>query len=83
MVINSGDHNYSDPILPIGGQGHNAGPITIGSDVWLGAHCVILRDVKVGDGAVVAAGAVVVDDVPPRTVVAGVPAVPKKLRGAE
>ncbi len=83
VVINSGDHNYADLIQPIWGQGHNAGPIIIGNDVWLGAHCVILRDVKVGDGAVVAAGAVVIDDVPPRTLVAGVPAVPKKLRGAE
>jgi acetyltransferase-like isoleucine patch superfamily enzyme len=83
VVINSGDHNYADPTQPIGSQGHRAGPITIGNDVWLGAHCVILRDVTVGDGAVVAAGAVVINDVPPRTLVAGVPAVPKKLRGAE
>lgn len=83
VVINSGDHNYSDPTRPIDSQGHTAGPITIGNDVWLGAHCVILRDVKIGDGAVVAAGAVVIEDVPPRTLVAGVPAVPKKLRGAE
>ena len=82
VVINSGDHNYSDPAQPIQSQGHTAGPITIGNDVWLGAHCVILRDVKVGDGAVVAAGAVVIDDVPPGTLVAGIPAVPKKLRGA-
>lgn len=82
VVINSGDHNYLDPTRPIGSQGHAADPITIGNDVWLGAHCAILRGVKVGDGAVVAAGAVVIDDVPPRTLVAGVPAVPKKLREA-
>jgi acetyltransferase-like isoleucine patch superfamily enzyme len=82
VVINSGNHNYSDLIQPINSQGHRADPITIGNDVWLGAHCVILRGVKVGDGAVVAAGAVVIEDVPPRTVVAGIPAVPKKLRGA-
>ncbi len=81
VVINSGDHNYSDLTQPIGSQGHKPGPIMIGNDVWLGAHCVILRNVKVGDGAVVAAGAVVINDVPPRTLVAGVPAVPKKLRG--
>jgi acetyltransferase-like isoleucine patch superfamily enzyme len=83
VVINSGDHNYSDLTQPIGSQGHKVGPINIGNDVWLGAHCVILRDVKVGDGAVVAAGAVVINDVPPYTLVAGVPAVPKKLRKAE
>ena len=82
VVINSGDHNYSDLTQPIGTQGHKPGPIMIGHDVWLGAHCVVLRNVTIGDGAVVAAGAVVINDVPSRTLVAGVPAVPKKLRGA-
>jgi acetyltransferase-like isoleucine patch superfamily enzyme len=81
VVINSGNHNYFDLSQPINSQGHSADPIIIGNDVWLGAHCVILRGVKVGDGAVVAAGAVVIEDVPPHTLVAGIPAVPKKLRG--
>ena len=49
-------------------------PITVGSDVWIGANCTILPGVTIGDGAVVAAGAVVRADVPPRTVVGGVPA---------
>ena len=40
MVINSGDHNYSDLAQLIESQGHIVGPITIGNDVWLGAHCV-------------------------------------------
>jgi acetyltransferase-like isoleucine patch superfamily enzyme len=83
VVVNSGDHNYSDLTQPIRNQGHKASPIAIGNDVWLGAHCVILRGVKIGDGAVVAAGAVVINDVPPRTLVAGIPAVPKKLRGVD
>jgi acetyltransferase-like isoleucine patch superfamily enzyme len=56
--LNSGDHNYSDLTQPIGSQGHATGQITIGNDVWLDAHGVILRNAKVGDGAVVAAGAV-------------------------
>ena len=50
------------------------GPIRIGRNVWVGAHATILRNVTIGDGAVVAAGAVVTRDVPPNTVVAGVPA---------
>lgn len=50
------------------------GPIRIGRNVWVGAHATILRNVTIGDGAVVAAGAVVTKDVPPNTVVAGVPA---------
>lgn len=46
----------------------------IGNDVWIGAGAQILRGVKVGDGAVIAAGAVVTKNVPPYTVAAGVPA---------
>ena len=49
-------------------------PIRIGNRVWIGSHSTILPGVTVGDGAVVAAGAVVTRDVPPNTVVAGVPA---------
>ena len=46
----------------------------IGNDVWIGSNAVILRNVKIGDGAVVGAGAVVTKDVPPYAIVAGVPA---------
>jgi acetyltransferase-like isoleucine patch superfamily enzyme len=42
--------------------------------VWIGANCVILDGVTIGDGAVVAAGAVVRRNVPPSTLVGGVPA---------
>ena len=49
-------------------------PVTIGRNVWIGDHATILPGVTIGDGAVVAADAVVTKDVPPRTVVAGVPA---------
>jgi tetrahydrodipicolinate N-acetyltransferase len=49
-------------------------PVRIGDRVWIGTRAVVLKGVTVGDGAVLAAGAVVVRDVPPRTVVAGVPA---------
>lgn len=49
-------------------------PVSIGSDVWVGASAVILPGVKIGDGAIVAAGSVVREDVPPFTMVAGVPA---------
>ncbi len=48
--------------------------IVIGKDVWLGAHCVVLAGVKVGEGAVIAAGAVVTKDVEPYSIVGGVPA---------
>ena len=49
-------------------------PIKIGNDVWIGAHATILAGVTIGNGAVVAAGAVVTKDVPANTVVGGVPA---------
>lgn len=50
----------------------------IGNDVWIGCNAVICRNVKIGDGAVIAAGAVVTKDVPPYTIVGGVPA--KKIK---
>lgn len=67
-----GQNIRSQPII--------AAPIHIGRDCWLGANSVILAGVTIGDGAVVAAGAVVREDVPAYTVVAGVPATIKKER---
>jgi hypothetical protein len=49
-------------------------PVEVGHDVWIGHGATILPDVRIGNGAVVGAGAVVTDDVPPYTVVAGAPA---------
>lgn len=50
------------------------GPVQIGNDVWIGARAMILSGVTVGDGAIVAAGAVVARDVPAYGIVAGNPA---------
>lgn len=52
----------------------DARPIHIGRDVWIGANAIVLAGVKIGDGAIVAAGALVREDVPDHAVVAGVPA---------
>ena len=49
-------------------------PIVIGNDVWIGAGTIVLPEVKIGDGAIIGAGAVVTHDVPAYAVVAGVPA---------
>ena len=49
-------------------------PVTIGNHVWIGARATILPGVRIGDGAVVAAGAVVTKDVPANALVGGVPA---------
>ena len=49
-------------------------PIVLGKNVWIGANATVVPGVSIGDGAVVAAGAVVTKDVPPNVVVGGVPA---------
>jgi acetyltransferase-like isoleucine patch superfamily enzyme len=56
------------------GDGSPTAPVTIGDHVWLGTRAIILKGVTIGDGALVAAGAVVTKDVPPKTLVGGVPA---------
>jgi acetyltransferase-like isoleucine patch superfamily enzyme len=48
--------------------------VKIGSDVWIGARVIILGGIKIGDGAILAAGSVVTQDVPPYAIVGGVPA---------
>ncbi len=58
----------------------NKGDIVVGNDVWIGYEAVILSGVTIGDGAVIGARAVVTKDVPPYTVVGGVPARPIKKR---
>lgn len=56
----------------------NKGDIVIGNDVWIGYEAVIMAGVHIGDGAIIAAHAVVTKDVPPYTIVGGVPA--KEIR---
>ena len=68
------NHVFADRERPFIEQGITAEGIVIEDDVWLGAGAVITDGVRVGKGAVVAAGAVVTRDVPPHTVVGGVPA---------
>ena len=58
----------------------NRGDIVIGNDVWIGYEAVVLAGVTIGDGAIVAARAVVTKDVPPYTIVGGVPARPIRRR---
>lgn len=56
----------------------NKGDIIIGNDVWIGYEAVILAGVTIGNGAIIGARAVVTKDVPPYTIVGGVPAKPIK-----
>lgn len=61
----------------------NKGDIVIGNDVWIGFEAVILSGVTIGDGAIIGARAVVTKDVPPYTIVGGVPARPIRKRFSE
>ena len=60
------EYKYADP--------ETRAHVVIGSDVWIGAHCLLIGGVTIGDGAVILAGAVVTKDVPPYAIVGGVPA---------
>lgn len=68
-------HDYNDE-----GFAGKGAPVEIGSHAWICSRATVLPGVKVGEGAVVAAGAVVTGDVPPYAVVAGVPAKVVKMR---
>lgn len=57
-------------------------PVLIEDDVWIGAHALILKGVTIGEGAIIAAGSVVVHDVPPNTIVGGSPARVLKILAA-
>ena len=61
----------------------NKGNIVIGNDVWIGYEAVIFAGVTIGDGAIIGTRAVVTKDVPPYTIVGGVPAKPIRKRFSE
>lgn len=73
-IIASSNHAYKQLDQPISSVNHLMEPVTIGDDVWIGAHAVITGGVAIGSHAVIAAGAVVTSDVEAYQVVGGVPA---------
>ena len=68
--------NHKIPAKPgrIFNAGHEKAAVTIASDVWVGANCTILPGMTIGEGAIIAAGSIVNKDVPPFSMVGGVPA---------
>jgi hypothetical protein len=83
-------HSYTDAIARVHGSApdpvpfeRSRGPVRIGNDVWIGQRVTIRRGVRIGDGAVIAAGSVVVKDVPPFAIVGGVPARVLRYRFSE
>ena len=80
VYIGTDNHNFKRTDIPMKEQGRTEKDVTLGSDVWIGAKAVILNGIAIGNGAIVAAGAVVTKDVEPYMIVAGVPARPVKNR---
>lgn len=95
FMFTSGNHsmqslaNYTFPVFfdewgldakDICDAWENKGDTVIGNDVWIGYEAVIMPGVKIGDGAVIGTRAVVTKDVPPYTIVGGVPAKPIRRR---
>jgi virginiamycin A acetyltransferase len=91
FLFNASNHTMSSlstypfPIFPdwdenvlVAEAWDNKGDIVIGNDVWIGYEAVIMAGVHIGDGAIIGTRAVVTKDVPPYTIVGGVPA--KKIR---
>lgn len=95
FLFTSGNHslkslsNYTFPIFfdewdldskNITSAWDNKGDTVIGNDVWIGYDAIIMPGVKIGDGAIIGTRAVVTKDIPPYTIVGGVPAKPIRKR---
>lgn len=80
VSVFSENHNFGNPDLPVNVQGENRKGVKIESGVWIGTKSVILDGVTVGKNSIVAAGSIVNKDVPPYSIVGGVPAKLIKMR---
>lgn len=74
ITVTALNHKSENPDIRIDEQGVSTKPVVIGNDIWVGANAVILPGITIGDHSVIAAGAIVTKDVPPHSLVAGVPA---------
>ena len=78
--IVGGGHIHEDPDTPIIRQGRTARGIVVEDNVWIGAAAKILDGVTIGEGSIIAAGAVVTRDIPPYVIAGGMPAQVMKSR---
>jgi acetyltransferase-like isoleucine patch superfamily enzyme len=74
VSIRDYDHRFADLAVPVRLQGLITAPVVIGNNVWLGSKVSVLRGVRIGDNAIIGAGAVVTHDIPANAIAAGVPA---------
>ncbi len=79
-VLNTVNHIYEDPDVPLRLQGIEVAPIVIEEDAWIGNNCYVGPGVTIGRGAIIAANSMVTKDVPPYTIAGGVPARPIRRR---
>ena len=75
VLIFRRNHRFDNVDIPMRLQGYEeAPPVVIEDDVWLGARVIVLPGIRIGNGAVIGAGAIITKDVPPFAVCAGNPA---------
>ena len=75
ILMFTNEHRHDDITIPMGRQGRTeVEPIVIEDDVWIGSRSLIMKGVRIGHGAIIAAGSVVTKDVPPYEIWGGNPA---------
>lgn len=81
VVVLTRNHAFGRTDIPMMHQGfEEERPVVIGNDVWIGDRAIIMPGVHVGDGSIIASGAIVTHDVPPYAIVGGVPATLIRMR---
>jgi maltose O-acetyltransferase len=74
VMMRTSGHNYDSIQIPIRFQGHKSKDIFIENDVWIGSNAIILGGVRISTGAIIGAGALVIENVPAYAIVGGIPA---------
>ena len=82
-LIITQNHNYEGEAIPYDNMAYVYKQVTIGDCVWFGHRVIVVGNVNIGEGAIIAAGSVVVKDVPPCAIVGGNPAKIIKYRDKE
>lgn len=72
--VSGENHNFQDITIPFKKQGFAVSPVNIGSNVWLGANCVVLPGVTIGSNVVIGGGSVVTKNIPDNVMAVGNPA---------
>lgn len=74
VVIVAFNHGYADDLLPMALQSFTEAPIYIEDDVWIASNCTIVKGIRIGKGSIIGANSFVNKDVPPFSIMGGVPA---------